>query len=107
MGIFSDEMIDGLKKVALAVQKNDTSRVSADYLLSSTDEEAEEIKIQDQSFADKIRLLDSLDGKENGETAQPRVERNGYAMGKAAQNSKIQPVQSMVRGINAIRSRPC
>lgn len=34
------------------------------YLLSDTDNEAEEIRIQDQSFADKIRLLDSLDGKE-------------------------------------------
>ncbi len=50
--------IEVLKKLAAALQ------VSADYLLSSTDEEAEEIKIQDQSFADKIRLLDSLDGKE-------------------------------------------
>ena len=36
----------------------------ANYLLSDTDNEAEEIRIQDQSFADKIRLLDSLDGKE-------------------------------------------
>jgi len=50
--------IEVLKKLAAALH------VSADYLLSSTDEEAEEIKIQDQSFADKIRLLDSLDGKE-------------------------------------------
>lgn len=50
--------VEVLKKLADALQ------VSADYLLSGTDDEAEEIKIQDQSFADKIRLLDSLDGKE-------------------------------------------
>jgi transcriptional regulator with XRE-family HTH domain len=47
-----------LKKLADALQ------ASTDYLLSDNDNEAEEIKIQDQSFADKIRLLDSLDGKE-------------------------------------------
>jgi transcriptional regulator with XRE-family HTH domain len=50
--------VEVLKKLADALQ------VSTDYLLSATDDEAEEIRIQDQSFADKIRLLDSLDGKE-------------------------------------------
>ncbi|MEA2084607.1 MAG: helix-turn-helix transcriptional regulator [Thermodesulfobacteriota bacterium] len=50
--------IEVLKKLA------DTLQVGANYLLSDTDNEAEEIRIQDQSFADKIRLLDSLDGKE-------------------------------------------
>ena len=38
--------------------------VSADYLLSDTDDEAEEIKIQDQTLADRIKLLNSLDGKD-------------------------------------------
>jgi hypothetical protein len=33
-------------------------------LLSDKDDEAEEIRIQEQSFVDKIRLLDSLDDKE-------------------------------------------
>ena len=33
-------------------------------MLSDTDDEAEEISIQDQSFVDKIKLLDSLDDKE-------------------------------------------
>lgn len=50
--------IEVLKKLA------DTLQVGTNYLLSDTDNEAEEIRIQDQSFADKIRLLDSLDGKE-------------------------------------------
>lgn len=50
--------IEVLKKLADALQ------VTTDYLLSDTDDEAEEIKIQDQSFIDKIRLLDSLDEKE-------------------------------------------
>ena len=50
--------IEVLKKLA------DTFQVSTNYLLSDPDDEAEEIRIQDQSFADKIRLLDSLDGKE-------------------------------------------
>ena len=46
--------VEVLKKPADALQ----------VMLSATDDEAEEIRIQDQSFADKIRLLDSLDGKE-------------------------------------------
>lgn len=50
--------VEVLKKLADALQ------VSTDYLLSDTDDEAEEIKIKDRSFADKIRLLDSLDDKE-------------------------------------------
>jgi len=50
--------VEVLKKLADALQ------VSTDYLLSDTDDEAEEIRIQDQSFVDKIRLLDSLDDKE-------------------------------------------
>lgn len=37
---------------------------STDYLLSDTDDEEGEIKIQDQAFVDKIRLLNSLDDKE-------------------------------------------
>jgi transcriptional regulator with XRE-family HTH domain len=50
--------VEVLKKLA------DTLQVTTDYLLSDTDDEAEEIRIQDQSFVDKIRLLDSLDDKE-------------------------------------------
>jgi len=50
--------IEVLKKLADALQ------VSTDYLLSDTDEDAKEITIQDQSFVDKIRLIDSLDEKE-------------------------------------------
>lgn len=50
--------IEVLKKLADALQ------VTTDYLLSDTDDEAEEIKIQDQSFINKIKLLDSLDEKE-------------------------------------------
>ena len=50
--------IEVLKKLA------DALHVTTDYLLSDTDNEAEEIKIQDQSFINKIKLLDSLDEKE-------------------------------------------
>ena len=42
----------------------DALQVTTDYLLSDTDDEEQEIRIQDQSFVDKIRLLDSLDDKE-------------------------------------------
>ncbi|MDY6844696.1 MAG: hypothetical protein SVW57_11445 [Thermodesulfobacteriota bacterium] len=45
-------------------QLADALHVSTDYLLSDTDDEEGEIKIQDQAFVDKIRLLDSLDDKE-------------------------------------------
>lgn len=50
--------IEVLKKQA------DALHVSTDYLLSNTDGEEGEIKIQDQAFVDKIRLLDSLEDKE-------------------------------------------
>lgn len=50
--------VEVLKKLADALQ------VTTDYLVSDTDDEAEEIKIQDQSFINKIKLLDSLDEKE-------------------------------------------
>ena len=45
-------------------QLADALHVSTDYPLSDTDDEEGEIKIQDQAFVDKIRLLDSLDDKE-------------------------------------------
>jgi transcriptional regulator with XRE-family HTH domain len=50
--------VDVLKKLA------DTLQVSTDYLLNDVDDEPKEIRIQDQSFANKIRLLDSLEGKD-------------------------------------------
>ena len=50
--------VEVLKKLA------DALHVSTDYLLSNTDDEVKEIKIKDQSLADRIKLLDSLDGKD-------------------------------------------
>lgn len=50
--------VDVLKKLA------DALYVSTDYLLSNIDDEVEEIRIQDQTFVNKIKLLDSLDDKE-------------------------------------------
>ena len=50
--------IEILKKLADALE------VSVDYLLSDSDDEPQEIKIEDAAFAEKIRLLNMLDGKD-------------------------------------------
>lgn len=52
--------VDVLERLADALQ------VTTDYLLNDTDDDAEEVKIQDQSFLYKIKRLDSLDEKEKG-----------------------------------------
>ncbi|MGK5093748.1 helix-turn-helix transcriptional regulator [Deltaproteobacteria bacterium TL4] len=50
--------IDALKRLADALE------VSADYLLSDTDDKPEEIRIEDQILAERIRMLNTLDGKD-------------------------------------------
>ena len=50
--------IDLLKKLS------EIFEVSTDYLLSDTNEEAKEIKIEDETLANRIKLLNSLDGKD-------------------------------------------
>ena len=46
--------IEVLKKLG------DSLQVSVDYLLSDSDEESGEVSIQDETFAERIRLLNSL-----------------------------------------------
>ena len=50
--------IDVLKKLS------ETLQVSADYLLSAQELPSLELKLEDQSLAERIRLLNSLDGKD-------------------------------------------
>jgi transcriptional regulator with XRE-family HTH domain len=47
--------LDVLKKLAEVLE------VSLDYLTSETDEDFEEVKIEDTSLAQRIKLIDSLD----------------------------------------------
>lgn len=49
---------DTVQKLAEVLQ------VSLDYLANSNDEISEDLKIEDQTFAEKIRLLNSLDSEE-------------------------------------------
>ena len=52
------QTVEVLKKIAKTLQ------VGVEYLINDEDGEPKEICIQDQSFANRIRLLDSLDGKD-------------------------------------------
>jgi len=55
-GMFNPS-VDLLKKIA------DVFQVSADYLLSEHDEMSE-VRLEDQIFAEKIQLLNTLEGKD-------------------------------------------
>lgn len=50
--------IEVLKKLG------DSLQVSVDYLLSDSDEDFGEVSIQDETFAERIRLLNSLNKKD-------------------------------------------
>ncbi len=43
---------------------SDALEVSADYLLSDSDEDPKEVRIENEALAERIRLLNTLDGKD-------------------------------------------
>ena len=53
-----------LPSIAVLKKITEILEVSADYLLSDSDEEAEEIKFEDEAFVEKIRVLNTLEGKD-------------------------------------------